>query len=133
MEKSHELRDELLRQMDKGAGEEAPEASKRAVQAVLAKDARRLERLRRISLVSWIAFAAACLASGITGALTAFKSETWLIATIIGVQALLIVAVALTVALSFRSRTLRMKEIQAALAEIQDKLRSLSQTKAGGV
>ena len=130
MEKDNELRDALLRQMDRDAGAAAPGASRQAIQAILSKDARRIRRWRRITVVSWIAFAAACLASGIAGALTGFKSEAWLIATIIGVQALLIVAAALTAALSFRSRTLRMKEIQAALAEIQEKLRSLSQTKA---
>ncbi len=125
MKNGHELRDELLKQMDRDDGR-ATAASRQAVEAILAKDASRLKRLRRITVASWIVFAAACLASGIAGALTSFKSEAWLIATIIGVQALLIVAVAFTVALSFRSRTLRMKEIQAALAEIQEKLRSLS-------
>jgi len=130
MEKDSELRDELLKHMDRDAGA-APDASRPAIQAILAKDARRLKRLRRATILSWIVFAAACLASGIAGALTGFHSEAWLIATIIGVQALLIVAVAFTAALSFRSRTLRMKEIQAALAEIQDKLRSISRAKTG--
>ena len=130
MEKDSELRDELLKRMDRDAGA-APGASGPAIQAILDKDARRLRRLRRATILSWIVFAAACLASGATGALTGFHSETWLIATIIGVQALLIAAVAFTAALSFRSRTLRMKEIQAALAEIQDQLRSISQAKSG--
>ena len=130
MDKTNELRDGLLEQMDREAGA-APGGSRSAIQAILSKDARRLKRLRRATVASWIVFAAAGLASGIAGALTSFKSEAWLIATIIGVQALLIVAAAFTVTLSFRSRTLRMKEIQAALAEIQEKLKSLSQTNAG--
>ena len=126
MEKNDELRDELLERMDRDAGT-APGGSPVAIQTILSKDARRFRRLRHVTVASWIVFAVACLASGIAGALTGFKSEAWLIATIIGAQALLIVAVALTVTLSFRSRTLRMKAIQAALAEIQEKLKSLSQ------
>jgi hypothetical protein len=130
MSKSDELRDELLKQMDKDAGATLG-ASGKAIQTILAKDALRLKRLRIATVGSWIAFAAACLASGIAGALTGFKSEAWLIATIIGVQALLIAAVGFTISLSFRSRTLRMKEIQAALAEIQAKLKTISELRAG--
>src|SRR5512143_2457292 len=130
MDKTDELRDELLKQMDREAGATLG-ASGKAIQTILAKDARRLRRLRRATVVSWIAFAAAGLASAVSGALTAFRSEAWLIATIIGVQALLIAAVAFTVSLSFRSRTLRMKEIQAALAEIQEKLKAISELRAG--
>jgi hypothetical protein len=51
----------------------------------------------------------------------------WLIITIIGVQALLILAVSFTFALSIRSRTLRMKQIQMTLSEIQERLNKLSE------
>ncbi len=124
MGKNSDLRDELLGIMDRETGA-APGASQKAARAVLEKDAAGLRRLRRITFASWFLLAAAFLASGVWGAFSGFRSETWIIASIIGLQAILIAAAALTLALSFRSRTLRMKEIQAALAEIQDKLKAL--------
>jgi hypothetical protein len=124
MSMENDLREELLRQMNEGAGA-GPDATRKAIRAILAKDEARLRRLRRAAVVAWIVLAASFLASGTWGALTGFRSETWTIASIIGLQALLIAAAALTLILSFRSRAIRMKAIQAALAEIQDKLKAM--------
>lgn len=124
MRSDNELRERLLNQMDRDPGT-APDAARKAAQAVLAKDAARLRRLRNATFFAWALLAAAFLASGIWGAFSGFRSETWTIASILGLQAILIAAAALTLAHSFRSRTLRMKEIQAALAEIQEKLKAL--------
>lgn len=129
MEKDSDLREELLKQMDRDAGG-GPNASKKAVQAILTKDAARLRRMKHLTVSSWLLLAAAFLASGVTGALSGFRSELWGISSIIGLQALLIIAVSLTVVLSVRARTLKMKQIQAALADIQDQLKSLSKNKA---
>jgi hypothetical protein len=57
-------------------------------------------------------------------------SELWGISSIIGLQALLIIAVSFTVVLSVRARTLKMRQIQAALADIQDQLKAMSRNKA---
>jgi hypothetical protein len=129
MKKDSDLREELLKQLegDVGAG---PNAAQGEAQAILAKDDARLKRVKRLTAFSWLLLMVAFLASGIAGALTGFHSELWGIASIIGLQALLIIAVALTVAHSFRARTLRMKQIQAALADIQDQLKAISQNKA---
>jgi hypothetical protein len=129
MEKGSDLREELLKQMDRDAGD-GPNASQKAAQAILAKDAARLRRMKHITVFSWLLLAAAFLASGVTGALSGFRSELWGISSIIGLQALLIIAVSLTVVLSVRARTLKMKQIQAALVDIQDQLKSISQNRA---
>ena len=129
MAKDSDLREELLKQMDREA-DRSPNAARTEAQAILAQDEARLRRTRRITAFSWILLAAAFLASGITGALSGFRSELWGICSIIGLQALLIIAAALTVGLSFRARTVKMKQIQAALAEIQDQLKSMRQDKA---
>ncbi len=125
MQKSSELREELLRQMNGDAGGN-PGASQKTIQAVLAKDAARLRRIRHITVSVWLLLAAAFLASGVTGALTGFRSEVWGITSIIGLQALFIIAAGFTFALSVRSRTLKMKQIQAALADIQEQLKLMS-------
>jgi hypothetical protein len=129
MEKGSDLREELLKQMDRDAGD-GPNASQKAAQAILAKDAARLRRMKHITVFSWLLLAAAFLASGVAGALSGFRSELWGISSIIGLQALLIIAVSLTVVLSVRARTLKMKQIQAALVDIQDQLKSISQNRA---
>ena len=130
MAKDSDLREELLKQMDREA-DRSPNAARTETQTILAKDEARLRRTRRITAFSWILLAAAFLASGVTGALSGFRSELWGICSIIGLQALLIIAAALTVGLSFKARTVKMKQIQAALADIQDQLRSMRQDKAG--
>ncbi len=77
-------------------------------------------------MFGWGLLAVAFLASGVSGALTGFRNEAWGIASILGLQALLIIDVSLTFACLVRARTLRMKEIQEALADIQEKLKALS-------
>jgi hypothetical protein len=129
MEKESDLREELLKQMDREASG-CLNAPQKAAQAILAKDAARLRRMKHITVLSWLLLAVAFLASGVTGALSGFRSELWSICSIIGLQALLIAAVALTFVLSVRARTLKMKQIQTALADIQDQLKSMSQDRA---
>jgi uncharacterized membrane protein len=124
MEQESDLREELLKQMDRDTGSSGNVPQKLA-QAVLAKDMARLRKIKRFTVISWLLLAAAFLASGITGALTGFRSELWTISSIIGLQALLIIAVALTFALTVRSRTLKMSQIQAALADIHEQLKTL--------
>jgi ABC-type uncharacterized transport system permease subunit len=128
MEKDSDLREELLKQMDRDFGG-GPDSPQKAVQAILTKDVARLRRVKHLTISSWLLLAAAFLASGVTGALSGFRSELWGISSIIGLQALLIFAVSFTVVLSIRARTLKMKQIQAALADIQDQLRSISENK----
>lgn len=125
MKNINDLREELLKQMDRDAGG-GPDATQRTVQAVLARDAARLRRIKRITVSVWLSLAVAFLASGIWGALTGFRSEVWGIASIIGLQSLFIIAVGFTFLQSARSRTLRMKQIQAALADIQEQLKAMS-------
>jgi hypothetical protein len=124
MEQKNDLKEELLKQMDRDTGRGGNVPQKLA-QAVLAKDMARLRRIKRFTVFSWLLLAAAFLASGITGALTGFRSELWTISSIIGLQALFIITVALTFALSVRSRTLKMSQIQAALADIHEQLKTL--------
>ena len=129
MAKDNDLREELLKQMDRDA-DGSPNTPRTAAQAILAKDAARLRRTKRITVFSWLLLAAAFLVSGVTGALSGFRSELWGICSIIGLQALLIIAAALTIGLSFKARTVKMKQIQAALADIQEQMKSMCQDKA---
>jgi uncharacterized membrane protein len=128
MEKQNNLKEELLKQMGQNYGS-PPNDSQNSFQAIIAKDTARLRRLKRAAMVSWFLSAASFVAAGIIGAVGGFHKELWIVLPMIGVQALLIIAVSLTFVLSTRSRTLRMKQIQAKLSDIQEHLKKLSEDK----
>ena len=128
MEKENSLKEELLKQRDQNHGG-SPDDFQGSIRAIMAKDTARVRRLKRATVISWILLAAAAVATGIIGVFTGFREEAWLIGTILGVQALLIIAVSCTFVLSIRSRTLRMKQIQATLSGIPEQLKKLSEEK----
>jgi predicted membrane protein len=128
MDKASGLREALLKQMDKNQGGSSNHDAG-SILAILAKDTNRFRRLRRATVLSWVLLAASFLGTGIVGALTGFRTEVWIIIPVIGVQALLILAVSCTFVLSIRSRTLRMKQIQATLSDIHEQLKRLAEAK----
>jgi hypothetical protein len=125
MAKNHSLREELLKQMEQNH-DLGPDDGQKSIQAIIAKDTTRARRLKRATALSWLLFATSVVAAGIIGVVTGFRAEAWLIGTVLGVQALFILAVSLTLVLSIKSRTLRMKQIQATLSAIQEQLIKLS-------
>jgi hypothetical protein len=125
MEKQNNLKEELLKQMDRNHGDP------NSIGAILAEDAARLKRLKRAAAASWLLLAASFVATGIIGAIGGFRKELWIVIPMIAVQALLIIAVSFTFTHSVKSRTLRMKEIQATLTDIQEQLKKLSDAPAG--
>jgi len=128
MEKQNNLKEELLKQMDQNRGA-PPNGNQDLIQAIIAKETVRLRRLKRAAVVSWLLLAASFVVTGIIGAVGGFRKELWIVIPMIGVQALLIIAVSLTFVLSTRSRTLSMKRIQATLVDIQEQLKKLSEGK----
>jgi hypothetical protein len=128
MEKQNNLKEELLKQMDQNRGA-PPNGNQDLIQAIIAKETVRLRRLKRAAVVSWLLLAASFVVTGIIGAVGGFREELWIVIPMIGVQALLIIAVSLTFVLSTRSRTLSMKRIQATLVDIQEQLKKLSEGK----
>jgi uncharacterized membrane-anchored protein len=128
MEKKNNLRDELLKQMEQNSGGSS-NVNQKSIQAIIAKDTARVRRLKRATVVSWLLLAASFVVTGIIGALTGFRKELWIVIPIIGVQALLIIAVSCTISLYAMSRTLNMRQIQATLSEIQERLKKMSQDK----
>ena len=125
MEKQNDLKEELLKQMDQNHGA-PPSGDQNSIQGIIAKDTARLRRLKCAAVVSWFLLAASFVATGIIGAIGGFRKELWIVIPMIGVQALLIIAVSLTFVLFTSARTLRMKQIQATLSDIQEQLIKLS-------
>ncbi len=97
---------------------------------VLARDQAAVARMRRLTHYSWIAVVASLVAAGAVRLwfpdVREFRPE--LVPTFIIVwQALLLIAIVLTISLYVRSRTLTMHQIQASLALIEEHLKKMSQ------
>ncbi len=128
MNKENNLREELLKQMEKNHGR-APSIDPTSVQAIVTKEMGRVRRMKRVTAISWFLLAASCVIAAITGAVLGFHNETWLVSSVLGIQALLIIAVACAISLYFMRRSLKMEQIQATLSDIQEQLRKISQDK----
>ncbi len=125
MEKKNNLREELLKQMEKNQNP-TPSISPKSIETIIAKETARVRRMKRITVFSWLLLAASFMGTGIIGAVTGFRQESVFIIAILVAQALLIIAVSCTLSLSVKSRTLRMKQIQATLSDIQEQLKKMS-------
>ena len=128
MEKKNNLREELLKQMEKNHGS-TPNINQTSVQTIIAKETARVGRMKRVTVFSWLLLAASFIGTGIIGAVSGFRQELLMVIALLVVQALLIIAVSCTVSLSVMSRTLKMKQIQATLSDIQEQLKKMSQDK----
>ena len=128
MEKKNNLREGLLRQMEKNQNR-TPSVSPTSVETIIAKEIARVRRMKRVTVFSWLLLAASFMGTGIIGAISGFRQESVFIIALLVAQALLIIAVSCTISLSVKSRTLKMKQIQATLSDIQEQLKKMSQGK----
>jgi hypothetical protein len=97
---------------------------------VLAKDRAQVARMKRLTIYAWILLAVGMAIAGVVRAsfpdVIEFRPElapTFIVAW----QALLLIAVAFTISLYVRSRTLTMHQIQSSLALIEEHLRKMSE------
>jgi hypothetical protein len=114
--------------MEKNHGS-TPNIIQTSVQTIITKETARVRRMKRATVFSWLLLAASFIGTGIIGAVSGFRQELLMIITLLVVQALLIIAVSCTISLSVMSRTLKMKQIQATLSDIQEQLKKMSQGK----
>ncbi len=116
------IRDELLQQNGIATGTPSTIAEE-----ILTRDAARVRRLKRVTAASWIVFLICLIAAGCIEAIVRPPQDYFAPVAIIGVQAVLLIAVSLTIALYVRERTLTMRQIQARLSGIEEQLRRLSE------
>ena len=132
MAKENNIKEELLNQMDKNFDQ----PSTKSAQEIIARDIARVRRLKWITIFGWllviICFVIAGIielnVKGIESDLL-YMSTMWSSITILIFQAMLLIAIILTISLYIRSRTLTLHKIQARLANIEEQLKKMSQDK----
>jgi len=137
MAKENELKEELLKQMDKNSAE-AINANTNSAQEIIEKHKTRLRKLKWIASIGWLITILSALAlhnlkvfvlkNKIEGVFT--SEEFWFIRrsdTVLMV--LIIIAVLLTYLFYSTSRTVTILQISARLANIEEQLKQMSQDK----
>jgi hypothetical protein len=137
MAKENDIKEELLKQMDKDSAKEA-DVSNNSAGKIVEKHKAQLRRLKWITAIGWLVSILYFVAmhilkdilfdGNIEGVLT--SDESWFIhRSDTGLMVLIIIAVLLTCLLYSKSRTLTILQISARLANIEEHLKKISQNK----
>lgn len=133
MSEESNLKEALLRQMDKESDETHRDGTK-SVEEIIARDIARIKRLKWITASSW-ALVVLCF---IPAAFLEYAEKSHVLTTnelvflnslALILRALLLIAIILTISLYIRSRTLTIRRIQARLANIEELLKKMSRDK----
>jgi len=135
MAKENELKEELLKQMDKDFGK-MPGANKKSPKEIIARDMTRVKRLKWITVFSWLlVFIGLCITEIVVPYLrfpdTTRKAVGVIIlpTLVVVLKALILISVFFTISLYVRSRALSMKQIHIRLINIEEHLKKMSQDK----
>lgn len=133
MSKESNLKEALLRQMDKESGETHRDGTK-SIEEIIARDMARIKRLKWITASSWVLVVlcfipAAFLEYAQKSHVLTTNEQVFLNSLALILRALLLIAVILTVSLYMRSRTLTIHRIHARLANIEELLKKMSHDK----
>ncbi len=133
MAKENDLKEELLKQMDKDSNK-MPGANIKSPKEIIAKDMARVKRLKWITIFSWllvfVCFVTGAFLERARNSHSLIDTEqVWLNSLIVILQALLLIAVIFTISLYVRWRTLTIHKIQARLANIEMLLQKMSRDK----
>ena len=135
MPKENDIKEELLKQMDDdstGASDAKPDSAQRIVETYAAQ----VRWLKWITVIGWaitilyfviMSILKEILKVDINHVLT--DEELFIRYSDIGLKALLVIALVLTVAVYLKSRTLTIRQIQIRLANIEKQLKKKSQDK----
>ncbi len=136
MVKENDIKEDLLKQMDKNSGG-AADININSAGKIIEKHKARLRKLKWIAAMGWlvtILYAVAMhnlkvfLLENKTSVLT--SDEFWLVRrSDTGLMVLIIIAVLLTLLLYSKSRTVTILQISARLANIEEQLKKMSQDK----
>ena len=133
MPETNDIKEELLKQMEKDSGN-APERNAKSLEQIIAKDIARVSRLRWVTVISWVLvglcfMATAFLERAMYARALVDTEEAWLNSLIVILKALLLTAVIFAILLYTWARTLTIHRIQARLANIEAMLRQMRKDK----
>ncbi len=135
MAKENELKEELLKQMDKDFGK-MPGAKMKSPKEIIARDMARVKRLKWITAFSWLLVFIGLVITEIAVPHLWFPDTTRkavgviiLPTLVVVLKALILISVFFTISLYVRSRALSMKQIHIRLINIEEHLKKMSQDK----
>ena len=133
MEQENNLKEELLKQMEKDS-DKIPEANTKSTQDIIAKDLVRIKRLKRITILSWllvvVCFTVATFLEQARNSSALINTElVWLNTSIMILRGLLTIAIFLSASLYIRTRTLTIHKIQIRLSNIEMLLKQMAENK----
>ena len=138
MAKENDLKEELLKQMEKDS-DKIPEANTKSSKEIIEKDLARIKRHKWITICSWLLAAALFIVGSIIENAVPYPRFPDTTRKAVGVvilptlvvvlKALILISVFFTISLYVRSRTLTIKQIHIRLINIEEHLKKLSQDK----
>jgi len=135
MAKENELKEELLKQLDKDLGK-MPGAKMKSPKEIIARDMTRVKRLKWITVFSWLLVFTGLIITEIVVPHPRFPGTTynavWVIilpTLVVVLKALILISVFFTISLYVRSRALSIKQIHIRLINIEEHLKKMSQDK----
>ena len=135
MAKENDIKEELLKQMDKDFGK-MPGANMKSPKEIIARDMIRVKRLKWITVFSWLLVFIGLVITEIVVPHPRFPDTTgravWLLilpTLEVVLKALILISVFFTISLYVRSRALSIKQIHIRLINIEEHLKKMSRDK----
>ena len=131
MAKETDLKEELLKQMDKNSAE-ATDVSVNSARKIIEKHKAQLRKLKWITAISWLVTMLYFMPMNFlkSNIMYLTEYERWLVHhSDTGLKVLIVIAVLLTFSIYSKSRTLTIRQIHARLINIEEHLKKMSQDK----
>ena len=131
MAKEKNIKEELLKQMDKDSAE-AINANTNSAQEIIEKHKAQLRKLKWITVISWLVTMLYFMAMNFLKSNIMYLTgdERWLVhQSDTGLKVLIVIAVLFTFSIYSKSRTLTIRQIHVRLIKIEEHLKKMSQDK----
>ena len=131
MAKENDLKEELLKQMDKNSAE-ASNANTNSAQEIIEKHKAQLRKLKWITVISWLVTMLYFMAMNFLKSNIMYLTgdERWLVHhSDTGLKVLIVIAVLFTFSIYSKSRTLTIRQIHVRLINIEEHLKKMSRDK----
>ena len=131
MAKENDLKEELLKQMNKNSTETA-DVSENSAGKIIEQHKAQLRKLKWITVISWLVTILYFMAMNFlkSNRMYLTNNERWLVyRSDTGLKVLIVIAILLTFSIYSKSRTLTIRQIYVRLINIEEQLKKMAQDK----
>ena len=131
MAKENDLKEELLKQIDKDSTQ-AVDVSGNSAGKIIEKHQAQLRKLKWITVISWLVTILYFMAMNFlkSNRMYLTNNERWLVyRSDTGLKVLIVIAILLTFSIYSKSRTLTIRQIYVRLINIEEQLKKMAQDK----